>query len=140
MVFSSSATVYGDAQNCPIKESDHLCATSPYGRSKVRRREGRRRRKRRRRWWWWKNERKRRRRRRRSLMYLQLIVEDMLRDTCAADEDWGVVILRYFNPIGAHPSGLLGEDPKGLPNNLMPYITRVATGKQVGRRRTRGVG
>jgi len=93
MVFSSSATVYGDAQNCPIKESDHLCATSPYGRSK-------------------------------------LIVEDMLRDTCAADEDWGVVILRYFNPIGAHPSGLLGEDPKGLPNNLMPYITRVATGKQ----------
>ncbi|EKX31487.1 hypothetical protein GUITHDRAFT_159043 [Guillardia theta CCMP2712] len=54
----------------------------------------------------------------------------MLRDTCAADEEWGVVILRYFNPIGAHPSGLLGEDPKGIPNNLMPYITRVATGKQ----------
>jgi len=93
LVFSSSATVYGDARSCPIKESHHLSATSPYGRSK-------------------------------------LIIEEMLRDTCAADEDWGVVILRYFNPVGAHPSGVLGEDPKGIPNNLMPYIAKVATGKR----------
>lgn len=93
LVFSSSATVYGDARSCPIKECHALSATSPYGRSK-------------------------------------LIIEEMLRDTCSADPDWGVVILRYFNPVGAHPSGMLGEDPKGTPNNLMPYIAKVATGKR----------
>jgi len=58
------------------------------------------------------------------------MVEDMLRDQCKADDEWGVAILRYFNPVGAHPSGLLGEDPKGIPNNLMPFITKVATGAQ----------
>ena len=57
-------------------------------------------------------------------------LEDMLRDLCKADAEMGVAILRYFNPVGAHPSGLLGEDPKGLPNNLMPFITKVATGAQ----------
>jgi UDP-glucose 4-epimerase len=93
MVFSSSATVYGDARESPIGEDHALSATSPYGRTKL-----------------W--------------------VEEMLRDTCAADSEWGVVVLRYFNPVGAHPSGMLGEDPKGVPNNLMPYITKVATGKQ----------
>ena len=93
MVFSSSATVYGETTANPIKETQQLGATSPYGRSK-------------------------------------LMVEDMLRDLCKADPEWGVAILRYFNPVGAHPSGLLGEDPKGIPNNLMPFITKVATGAQ----------
>ena len=93
MVFSSSATVYGETTANPIRETEPLSATSPYGRSK-------------------------------------LMVEDMLRDQCKADEEWGVAILRYFNPVGAHPSGLLGEDPKGIPNNLMPFITKVATGAQ----------
>ena len=93
MVFSSSATVYGETTANPIKETEPLGATSPYGRSK-------------------------------------LMVEDMLRDQCKADPEWGVAILRYFNPVGAHPSGLLGEDPKGIPNNLMPFITKVATGAQ----------
>jgi UDP-glucose 4-epimerase len=93
LVFSSSATVYGETDANPIKETEPLGATSPYGRSK-------------------------------------LMVEDMLRDQCKADAEWGVAILRYFNPVGAHPSGLLGEDPKGIPNNLMPFITKVATGAQ----------
>jgi len=93
LVFSSSATVYGETDANPIKETEPLSATSPYGRSK-------------------------------------LMVEDMLRDQCKADEEWGVAILRYFNPVGAHPSGMLGEDPKGIPNNLMPFITKVATGAQ----------
>jgi UDP-glucose 4-epimerase len=93
LVFSSSATVYGETKANPIKETEPLTATSPYGRSK-------------------------------------LMVEDMLRDQCRADKEWGVAILRYFNPVGAHPSGLLGEDPKGIPNNLMPFITKVATGAQ----------
>ena len=93
LVFSSSATVYGETNANPIKETEPLMASSPYGRSK-------------------------------------LMVEDMLRDLCKADAEMGVAILRYFNPVGAHPSGLLGEDPKGLPNNLMPFITKVATGAQ----------
>lgn len=91
-VFSSSATVYGDPEICPILEDFPLSATNPYGRTK-------------------------------------LIIEDMLRDICKADESLNVAILRYFNPVGAHKSGKIGEDPNGIPNNLMPYITKVAIGK-----------
>lgn len=93
LVFSSSATVYGDARSSPIKECHALSATSPYGRSK-------------------------------------LYIEEMLRDTVVSDDEWSVAILRYFNPVGAHPSGLIGEDPKGIPNNLMPFVTKVALGVQ----------
>jgi UDP-glucose 4-epimerase len=93
IVFSSSATVYGDPQQVPTPETAHLKATSPYGRTK-------------------------------------LICEDMLRDLQGADSRWQVAILRYFNPVGAHPSGLIGEAPSGIPNNLMPYITQVATGQR----------
>lgn len=91
-VFSSSATVYGNPEACPILENFPLSATNPYGRTK-------------------------------------LMIEDMLRDICKADKSLNVAILRYFNPVGAHKSGLIGEEPNGIPNNLMPYITKVAIGK-----------
>ncbi|MBU0621590.1 MAG: UDP-glucose 4-epimerase GalE [Gammaproteobacteria bacterium] len=91
LVFSSSATVYGDPHTVPIREDFPLSATNPYGRSK-------------------------------------LIVEEMLRDVAHADASWSIALLRYFNPVGAHESGLIGEDPHGIPNNLMPYITKVAVG------------
>jgi UDP-glucose 4-epimerase len=92
-VFSSSATVYGDPQSVPIKETFSLQATNPYGRSK-------------------------------------LMCEDILRDLLIAEPDWQIGILRYFNPVGAHESGLIGEAPNGVPNNLMPFITQVAVGKR----------
>ena len=92
LVFSSSATVYGDAKTMPILEDFPLSATNPYGRTK-------------------------------------LMAEDILRDIAASDPSWNIAILRYFNPIGAHKSGLIGEDPNGIPNNLMPYITKVAVGE-----------
>jgi UDP-glucose 4-epimerase len=92
LVFSSSATVYGDPQTVPIKEDFPLSAVNPYGRSK-------------------------------------LMIEELLQDIYAADKSWHIAILRYFNPVGAHKSGLIGEDPNGIPNNLMPYISQVATGK-----------
>jgi UDP-glucose 4-epimerase len=92
LVFSSSATVYGNPRSVPIGENFPLSATNPYGRSK-------------------------------------LMVEDMLRDLYRADGSWRIALLRYFNPVGAHHSGLIGEDPKGIPNNLMPIVARVATGK-----------
>jgi UDP-glucose 4-epimerase len=93
IVFSSSATVYGDPATVPIKENFPLSATNPYGRSK-------------------------------------LMIEEILRDLYLSDTSWKVVILRYFNPVGAHESGIIGEDPAGIPNNLMPYITQVAVGKR----------
>lgn len=93
IVFSSSATVYGDPQTVPIPESAPLSATNPYGRTK-------------------------------------LMIEEILRDLSAADPNWTVTLLRYFNPIGAHESGRIGEHPSGIPNNLMPYITQVAAGKR----------
>lgn len=92
LVFSSSATVYGDPESVPITEQFPLSAVNPYGRSK-------------------------------------LFIEDMLRDLAAADARWNVILLRYFNPVGAHESGLIGEDPKDIPNNLMPYISQVAVKK-----------
>ncbi len=92
IVFSSSATVYGDPETVPIDEGFPRSATNPYGRSK-------------------------------------LIIEEMLEDLIVADSSWRVVLLRYFNPVGAHESGLIGEDPNGIPNNLMPYIAQVAVGK-----------
>lgn len=92
LVFSSSATVYGDPARVPIREDAPLAPTNPYGRSK-------------------------------------LMIEDMLRDIGRADSSWRVALLRYFNPVGAHASGLLGEDPAGIPNNLMPFIAQVAVGR-----------
>jgi len=92
LVFSSSATVYGDPACMPIPEHAPLSATNPYGQSK-------------------------------------LVVEHMLRDLAASDPTWRIAILRYFNPVGAHPSGHIGEDPHGIPNNLLPYISKVAMGK-----------
>lgn len=92
LVFSSSATVYGDPHKVPISEDFPLSATNPYGRTK-------------------------------------LMIEDILRDLYTAEGDWNIAILRYFNPVGAHASGKIGEDPKGIPNNLVPYITQVAIGK-----------
>jgi UDP-glucose 4-epimerase len=92
LVFSSSATVYGDPHKVPISEDFPLSATNPYGRSK-------------------------------------LMIEEILRDLCRADNTWNIAILRYFNPVGAHQSGQIGEDPHGIPNNLVPYITQVAIGK-----------
>jgi len=92
LVFSSSATVYGDPETVPIKESFKTSATNPYG-------------------------------------YTKLMIEQILKDICVSDPEWSVAALRYFNPIGAHKSGLLGEDPNGIPNNLLPYISRVALGK-----------
>ncbi len=93
MVFSSSATVYGDPAELPIREDFPLQATNPYGRSKI-------------------------------------MVEDMLRDLAVAEPQWRIALLRYFNPVGAHESGLIGENPSGIPNNLMPYISQVAAGKR----------
>ena len=93
LVFSSSATVYGDPHCVPIREDFPLQATNPYGRSK-------------------------------------LMVEEMLRDLQRAETDWQIAILRYFNPVGAHPSGLIGENPNGIPNNLMPFVAQVAVGKR----------
>ena len=92
LVFSSSATVYGDPASVPIREDFPLSATNPYGRSK-------------------------------------LILEEMLRDLPVAQANWHIALLRYFNPVGAHSSGLIGEDPNGIPNNLMPYVSQVAAGK-----------
>ncbi|MBR5942432.1 MAG: UDP-glucose 4-epimerase GalE [Clostridia bacterium] len=92
LVFSSSATVYGDPASVPITESFPLSVTNPYGRTK-------------------------------------LMIEDILRDLYRSDDTWSIVILRYFNPVGAHESGRIGEDPAGIPNNLMPYISQVAAGK-----------
>lgn len=92
LVFSSSATVYGDPHSLPIREDFPLSATNPYGRSK-------------------------------------LMLEDILRDLSRSDESWKIALLRYFNPVGAHESGIIGEDPNGIPNNLMPFITQVAVGK-----------
>jgi UDP-glucose 4-epimerase len=98
LVFSSSATVYGDPEKLPLTEDMPLSATNPYGRSK-------------------------------------LIIEEMLRDLPAADalkkgKDWQVALLRYFNPVGAHSSGKIGEDPSDIPNNLMPFITQTAVGRR----------
>ena len=93
LVFSSSATVYGDPISVPIYETFDLKVTNPYGRTK-------------------------------------LMIEDMLRDYCKVNPNKNIALLRYFNPIGAHPSGLIGEDPNGIPNNLVPYITQTAIGKR----------
>ncbi len=92
IVFSSSATVYGDPVRVPISEDFDVHTTNPYGTTK-------------------------------------LMNEMILSDIAAADPEWSVLLLRYFNPIGAHPSGLLGEVPNGVPNNLVPYIARVASGQ-----------
>ncbi|PAU39520.1 UDP-glucose 4-epimerase GalE [Vibrio coralliilyticus] len=93
IVFSSSATVYGDPASVPITEDFPTSATNPYGRSK-------------------------------------LIVEECLTDFQKANPDWSVTLLRYFNPVGSHPSGHLGEDPQGIPNNLMPFVSQVAVGRR----------
>ena len=92
IVFSSSATVYGNPESLPIYEDFPLSTTNPYGTTK-------------------------------------LFIEHILADLYVANPKWNIVILRYFNPIGAHKSGLIGEDPNGIPNNLMPYIVKVATGE-----------
>lgn len=92
LVFSSSATVYGDPHAVPIREDFPLSATNPYGRSK-------------------------------------LMIEEVLRDLARADSTWRMALLRYFNPVGAHASGTIGEDPNDIPNNLMPYVAQVAVGK-----------
>lgn len=93
IVFSSSATVYGDPASVPISEEFPLGATNPYGQSK-------------------------------------LIIEEVLRDLYQSNAAWKISILRYFNPVAAHPSGLIGEDPNGIPNNLMPFVAQVAVGKR----------
>lgn len=93
LVFSSSATVYGDPKRLPLTEDHPLSATNPYGRSK-------------------------------------LMVEEILRDLYRSDSSWRCGILRYFNPVGAHPSGLIGEDPQGIPDNLMPFVAQVAVGQR----------
>ena len=92
MVFSSSATVYGDPAKVPVLEDFPLSAMNPYGQTK-------------------------------------LVMEHVFRDLYRADPSWNIALLRYFNPVGAHPSGRIGEDPNGIPNNLFPYITQVAVGK-----------
>ncbi len=92
LVFSSSATVYGDPQQSPIPENSPLKAVNPYGSTK-------------------------------------LTIEYILKDLHQANEQWNIALLRYFNPVGAHESGMIGEDPSGIPNNLMPYVTQVAVGK-----------
>jgi UDP-glucose 4-epimerase len=92
IVFSSSATVYGDPATVPIREDFPTGPTNPYGRTK------------------W-------------------MIEHILSDVHQSDKSWNVILLRYFNPVGAHPSGRIGEDPQGIPNNLTPYITQVAAGK-----------
>lgn len=91
-VFSSSATVYGNPDQSPLKETAPLSAVNPYGRTK-------------------------------------LFIEEILNDLHVADEQWNIALLRYFNPVGAHESGRIGEDPNDIPNNLMPYISQVAVGK-----------
>ncbi|MFA6145279.1 MAG: UDP-glucose 4-epimerase GalE [Sulfurimonas sp.] len=93
IVFSSSATVYGDPHTTPIQEDFPLSATNPYGRSK-------------------------------------LFIEEILRDVYISDNEFKIVLLRYFNPVGAHKSGTIGEDPNGIPNNLMPFIAQTAVGKR----------
>ena len=92
LVFSSSATVYGETTKVPMTEESPTSATNPYGWTKV-------------------------------------MIEQVLRDVAAADDGWRFALLRYFNPAGAHPSGTIGEDPHGVPNNLMPYISQVAVGR-----------
>ena len=92
LVFSSSATVYGNPHTVPITEEFPLSATNPYG-------------------------------------WTKLMAEQILQDLHIADPSWQIMLLRYFNPVGAHPSGLIGEDPAGIPNNLTPYISQVAAGK-----------
>jgi len=91
IVFSSSATVYGDPASLPIKEDFPLSATNPYGRTK-------------------------------------LMIEEILQDLYRSDKSWNIALLRYFNPVGAHKTGKIGEDPFGIPNNLVPYISQVAIG------------
>lgn len=93
MVFSSSATVYGQPETVPCTETSPLQTLNPYGRTK-------------------------------------LYIENMLQDLHEADPEWKIVLLRYFNPVGAHPSGKIGEDPRGIPNNLMPFIQQVAVGRR----------
>jgi len=93
LVFSSSATVYGDPASIPVREDAPLQVTNPYGRSK-------------------------------------LVMEQLVADVTASDANFRAAILRYFNPVGAHPSGLIGEDPRGIPNNLMPYLCQVAVGRR----------
>ena len=93
LIFSSSASVYGESSVIPVREDCHPSPTNPYASSK-------------------------------------LIIEQILHDTYIADSAWRIVILRYFNPVGAHESGLIGEDPRGIPNNLMPYISQVAVGRR----------
>ena len=93
LVFSSSATVYGDPASVPIREDFPLSTTNPYGSTK-------------------------------------LFIEYILKDLYKSDNSWNIAILRYFNPVGAHESGTIGEDPNGIPNNLCPYITQVAVGKR----------
>lgn len=93
LVFSSSATVYGEPETVPIRETFPRSATNPYGRTK-------------------------------------LMIEQILEDLFASDPQWQIILLRYFNPVGAHPSGKIGEDPNGIPNNLMPYLSQVAVGKR----------
>ncbi|EGR0753433.1 UDP-glucose 4-epimerase GalE [Vibrio vulnificus] len=93
LIFSSSATVYGDPASVPIREDFPTSATNPYGRSK-------------------------------------LMVEECLTDFHKANPDWSITLLRYFNPVGAHESGLLGEDPQGIPNNLLPFVAQVAVGRR----------
>jgi len=92
IIFSSSATVYGDPERLPLDEDCRLSVTNPYGATK-------------------------------------LMIENILKDLYRAENDWNTVILRYFNPVGAHESGLIGEDPNGIPNNLVPFIAQVAVGK-----------
>ena len=93
LVFSSSATVYGEPQRLPLTEDHPVSATNPYGQTK-------------------------------------LVIEGMLRDLFQSDATWRLAILRYFNPVGAHASGLIGEDPQGAPNNLLPYVAQVAVGRR----------
>jgi UDP-glucose 4-epimerase len=93
LVFSSSATVYGDPQRLPLTEDHPLSTTNPYGQTK-------------------------------------LVIEEMLRDLHRSDASWRIAILRYFNPVGAHSSGLIGEDPQGVPNNLLPFVAQVAVGRR----------
>ncbi len=92
IIFSSSATVYGNPERLPLDEECHLSTTNPYGSTK-------------------------------------LMLETILTDLYKADSTWNVILLRYFNPVGAHSSGEIGEDPQGIPNNLMPFVAQVATGK-----------
>ena len=93
IVFSSSATVYGDVETMPLTEKVDKDATNPYGRTKEQ-------------------------------------IEDILADIAASDDRWNVALLRYFNPVGAHESGIIGEDPTGIPNNLMPFVAQVAVGRR----------